>query len=99
MNVCTVKRKDEMVISWHFDCLQITMSTQQDLIVTYNGQDIKITPYSEGINTFFTVHFPGNELQLKVQYIDDNPYWVENDGIVTERSEQLGRLIEESDGR
>jgi hypothetical protein len=94
-----VKQKDkETALTWHFDCFQISMSTQQDLIVTYNGQDIKITPYSEGVNTFFTVHLPENELQLKVQYIGDNPYWVENDGVVTERSEELGRLIEEADG-
>jgi hypothetical protein len=85
--------------TWHFDCFQMNMSTQQDLLINYCGQEVKITPHSDGVNTVFTVHLPGNELQLKVQYIGDNPYWVENDGIVTKRSEQLGRLIEESDGR
>jgi hypothetical protein len=75
------------------------MSTQEDLFIAYNSQQVKVTPLSDGVNTFFIVHLPGNELQLKVQYIDDNPFWVENDGVVTERSQQLGRLIEESDGR
>jgi uncharacterized protein YneR len=95
-----VQPKDEQpALTWHSDCLQISMSSQQDFFITYSGRQVKVTPYSDGVNTFFTVHFPANELQLKVQYIEDNPYWVENDGIVTERSEQLGRLIEESDGR
>jgi hypothetical protein len=94
-----IKREDEAASTWHSDCFQKNMNTQQKLSITYKGQQVKVTPFSNGVDTFFTVHLPGNELRVKLEYIHDNPCWVENDGVVTKRSEELGRLIEETDGR
>jgi hypothetical protein len=85
--------------SWHLNCPIIIMNIQlEELSIMYNGEPIRITPHASDTDTFLTVHLPEDDIELKVEYIDDNPCWTEN-GVVTQRSEQLGRLIEERDGR
>lgn len=74
-------------------------SEQEELRINYKGQNILVTAYSQDVNTLFAVHLPEKDLKLKIDYVDDNPVWVEDDGIVTERSQEIGRLIEEYDGR
>lgn len=74
------------------------MSVQQNgLQIVYEGNPLKVTPVAVGTDTFFRVHLPGADIELKLEYIDDNPCWAE-DGVVTHRSEALGRLIEQADG-
>ena len=76
------------------------MNTQQeDLYIQYNEQRLRVTAYSNGTDTYFTAHLPECDLELKIAYIDENPEWVESNGAVTERSAEIGRLIEEYDGR
>lgn len=76
------------------------MDTQQEeLVIHYKGQQIKITPQSEGINTFFIAHLPEGDVELKTKYIGDNSFWVENGDAITDRSAEIGRLIEEHDAR
>ena len=72
---------------------------QEQLHIQYRGQPLTVTALSQETNTLFTVLLPEEKLQLKIEYIDDNPFWVEDDGVVTERSQEIGRLIEEFDGR
>jgi len=72
---------------------------QEELSINYKGVLTKVTPSSNATDTFFTVHLPENDLQLKIEDIDDNPCWVEDGGGATERATELGRLIEEFDGR
>lgn len=72
---------------------------KEHLTINYKGATVLVTAHCNGTDTFFTVHLPGNDLQLGVDYVDNNPVWIESDGNVTERSEEIGRLIEEYDGR
>ena len=72
--------------------------TQEQFSIYYEGREVAVTTSSNETNTSFVVHLPAKDLQLNVKYIDDNPVWVEN-GVATERSEKIGRLIEEYDGR
>lgn len=72
------------------------MQTQQ--VIKYNGTQIPFDTRSEGIDTYFIIHLPDEDIQLRIQEIDDEPTWVE-DGKPTERAHELGRLIEEYDSR
>lgn len=75
----------------------IKSDQQTGLQIVYQGNPLKVTPVAIGTDTFFRVHLPGADIELKLEYIDGNPSWAE-DGVVTERSEALGRLIEQRDG-
>jgi len=54
------------------------MNTQQELLIPYNGQQLRVTAHSDDADTFFTVYLLGSELELKIEYIDHNPCWTEN---------------------
>jgi hypothetical protein len=71
----------------------------EELKINYKGQQIAVSPHANGVNTFFNVHLPAEDVRLKIKYIDENPVWVENDGDATDRAEEIGRLIEEYDRR
>ena len=72
------------------------------IFMNVNQEKLSINPvtaFSNGTDTFFTAHLPENDLQLRIDYIDDSPIWVEGSSKPTERAEEIGRLIEEYDGR
>jgi len=88
-----------IIIAKGGSCFNVCLSQLIYSYLNYNGEQVTVTQVSVASDTLFTVHLHGNALQLKMGYIDDYPVWVEDKGLVTKRSEEIGRLIEEYDGR